>query len=523
MYKKVLVVNPDLEWWKIIVETLEAACTGDDYQIVPSWAKSQKEAEGFIEENFTTKHLYDLVITHLDVPYDIRHPLPAGRKEKPGLQLVQRLRQKDIDVPVVIVAVDADKYLYREVNSLSCTELAFEGEELEEDLSRESKRWLSTEGIVQKEKRVDLDITLDLEKRECLWGLHGRGFAFEDAGKVPIDSDELGTLIKKSQDIAKLVKESADSDIWEHMLCEIGQGLAKQIFESDSDFAHEFFEKCGAAGGIDHSRIRFTVEEKLHPLVLEALKEKKRDYWMLQAPVYRRLQIFGDQYALFQDEETRKGPLNCLIIQANVFGSVDGYSLEELKNVKEEAVWLEDYLNEHQDKFHIGKVSRICMATAEHSFRDAVQHTLESGEVWHIVHYAGHSVYDADKGGYIFFPGKSGAGSVEERMVQKVNIMQFALWLRRAQVRFVNLSSCHSSEADFVFHLAEQHVPAVAGFRWNVDDEKAKEYTKAFYTRLLEGKKSLEYAFLEARQDMRGKYRTNPIWAAPVLVMQVAD
>ena len=60
------------------------------------------------------------------------------------------------------------------------------------------------------------------------------------------------------------------------------------------------------------------------------------------------------------------------------------------------------------------------------------------------------------------------------------------------------------------------------GFLWNVSDPKAREFAESFYDKLLAGKeRSLEYACLAAKQEMHAKYENNPIWASPVLVMQV--
>lgn len=105
--------------------------------------------------------------------------------------------------------------------------------------------------------------------------------------------------------------------------------------------------------------------------------------------------------------------------------------------------------------------------------------------------------------------------------VDAVRIDTFAWWLARS--RLVFLSSCKSTEADFLFHLADENVPAVLGFRWEVEDDKARAFAACFYQHLFGGQRmSLEYAFLETRKQMHRTYPTNPIWAAPVLVMQVA-
>ena len=149
------------------------------------------------------------------------------------------------------------------------------------------------------------------------------------------------------------------------------------------------------------------------------------------------------------------------------------------------------------------------------SFIDEVEHTLK--DTWHVVHYAGHTLYEPEhRTGYVFFPGS------DLRPVEPVKIDLFALWLGRSHTRFVFLSSCKSAEHDFIYHLAKVGIPAIMGFLWKVDDERAKGYADSFYGHLFGDKeRSLEYAFLEAKQEMYAKYEDDPIWASPVLVMQV--
>ena len=49
---------------------------------------------------------------------------------------------------------------------------------------------------------------------------------------------------------------------------------------------------------------------------------------------------------------------------------------------------------------------------------------------------------------------------------------------------------------------------------------KSQISEEELYKYLLE-KQSLEYAFLEARKDLYFEKRSNPVWAAPILVMQM--
>ena len=156
---------------------------------------------------------------------------------------------------------------------------------------------------------------------------------------------------------------------------------------------------------------------------------------------------------------------------------------------------------------------------ANGSLKALVQETLQKAGNWHVVHYAGHTHYDAqNQMGYVFFPC---AGEINN--IEPVRIAQFALWLEMADTRFVFLSSCKSAGQDFIYQLAKGRVPAIMGFLWEVGDAPAREYATSFYQCLLEGQQDLlEYACLAAKKQVHANYPASPIWASPVLVMQVS-
>jgi hypothetical protein len=158
-------------------------------------------------------------------------------------------------------------------------------------------------------------------------------------------------------------------------------------------------------------------------------------------------------------------------------------------------------------RFNLGQVHCVDQAEAGISFWQTVDR-LAKRDRWDIIHYAGHSCYQGPTRGVFFFPG---------RFVETVSVETFSRELGRP--RFVYLSSCHGSQASFVFELAEQKVASILGFRWDIDDGMAVEHAKAFYTALFEEERSLEYAFLKARQRMHDLARDNRIWAAPMLMM----
>src|SRR5208337_4295337 len=106
--------------------------------------------------------------------------------------------------------------------------------------------------------------------------------------------------------------------------------------------------------------------------------------------------------------------------------------------------------------------------------------------------------------------------------VKPIKIDVFASWLQRAKARFIYLSSCKSAGHDFIYHLAKEGVPAILGFLWKVEDERAHEFADKFYQFLFDDPLSLEHACFKARTEMHKEREDSSIWASPVLVMQVA-
>jgi CHAT domain-containing protein len=147
------------------------------------------------------------------------------------------------------------------------------------------------------------------------------------------------------------------------------------------------------------------------------------------------------------------------------------------------------------------------------SFLDRLQDTLKS--TWDIVHFAGHSYYDLNsKAGYVFVPGQT------ENAVEKLDIAHFSAWIRSSNLFY--FSSCDSGAGPFMFELAQRQVPNMVGFRWEIEDDLAFEYTKAFYTNLFAAR-SLERAFLKSRRAMYDSFPQSVIWAAPLLIKQSPD
>ena len=216
-------------------------------------------------------------------------------------------------------------------------------------------------------------------------------------------------------------------------------------------------------------------------------------------------------------------PVCALIIESTAAGSIElgenqSVTLPELRGVEEEAEWLEKNLPNWN-----GEVHRLTLDTVpdDTSFKLELQKLLK--QEWSLVHYIGHCHLDEQSSKrYIFCPGYP---------PEAIEIGVFANWLVEAKTRFLFLSGCRSSEAGFVFKLAQQQIPAVLGFYRAISDDDAPKFTELFYQSLFDSTdgRCIERAFLSARKAMREVERDRPkmqrsgFWAAPLLIMQTSN
>jgi hypothetical protein len=131
-----------------------------------------------------------------------------------------------------------------------------------------------------------------------------------------------------------------------------------------------------------------------------------------------------------------------------------------------------------------------------------------------VVHFAGHSLTTRNGLTLLVLP------SDRPGEAEGMSIHAFAEGVAAANARLVYLSSCEGSSANTVASLGQRGVPHVIGFRWIVDDERAAEFARLFYSELFGPKSAMiSGAF---RAACRGVYKpehveASPIWASPVL------
>jgi hypothetical protein len=478
-----------------------------EYELAEAFKKKGETADittSLNEEN-AKKHLpgnVSLVITFLQIP---KQPLTkASPEEQEGLELLCWMNHEHISTPSILITPTYTKKLQGAQTDLGDCYVVLSGKDMVQEVVKQALT------MVKEPPERCLEVEIDVNS-QTEWGyrLIPKGFSFDDRpGRLAIDEQTIKHLLNDSQSLG-----SAEN--WQDILKQIGDDLL-QVLSKDRKFLLRLWDGLSMAGGETHTRVRFLVKPELHRLALEAVlcPRRSEEFWMLSAPVYRRLwtadSVTGGN--LFEGGQR----IDCLIIDAPTEGLVNDTLLKPCYSVSAECDWLEDFLSRKGNGFNIGEVLHLRANNPDHPLAEQVQSNLERDDrKWTVVHYAGHSYYDARTGqGFVFFPGPGGKG------VEKMELNRFSDCLRNAT--FVYLSSCDSSAGPFVFELANRRVNNILGFRWKIDDEFAREYAENFYQELFESR-SLEKAFLKARKQMHKLHTTDPIWAAPILVKQLSD
>ena len=429
------------------------------------------------------------------------------------------------DAPKILIATLATNSLLSRVENLPhCKLLLMEDTSKFEDSFVEAVRRAlehsSESGEEPEQREIKVVVSLNMAQQVWEYELKGVGFPYTtQRTALQIDSPSLERLVRRSR---WAVYNPND---WERELLDIGQDFGRLLFDGNRPFWRALQEAELKAGGAERKSICFSIEKSVYPAALEALTEPDDEsFWMLKVPMYRRLIRSGQapmqRTVLFKGRSRRPEPFNALIIESPSEGMVDGLTdrqgrplrLPRLGNVTPEADAVEAILLPRARQLTRIGPSNV---PAGSSFKSYVQEVLKTGQ-WDLVHYAGHSYYDEDKGkGYLIFPGE---------FAEPLDIEIFNTHLDRAQTRFIYLSGCQSSEAGFVFELARLQLPGVLGFRWPINDGPALEFARTFYAALFKGvAPCLEKAFLETRRAIRESFKQDKIWAAAMLILQDAD
>ncbi len=517
-----LVAHPEADVCDVAVLAVRRALRQEQVTAKVDSVANIAAAQESLQMNDASK--IDLVVMASTMPADDSSSIGLSGREATK-QFIKQLKKVDPLLPVIVVASTPDERLADFLDAYEQTGLVTMGSDFSPSLVERICALRAGAGAARKQAAppraaredswIHLDIHLGGHQRGS-WQIDRVGAdEFESQGTFQVDKRQLDRFIKDSkrldQDVAKNDQE------WFDRLKELSNDLRELLFRSgrdNMDLWDRFLKHRERVGGVAHSRIRMTVDEETHSMLFEALRDSEdpdEEFWVLNAPVFRR---YAQQMAfppLFKEKDAaiRDKPINCLIVEADPEpGVVGDESFSRLRHLRAEADEVEAILRDHAR----GTVERLLLADAEGDLRASVLAKLRERQ-WHLVHFCGHVGGDAEHAALVLRADATGV----------LPVRTLAGALTRTQLLF--LSSCRSAATRIVMHAVEQHVSAVVGFQWVIDDRAASEFAADFYRQLFSATdphaRDLEYALLQARRKVYTRQPADPSWVAPVLVMQM--
>lgn len=488
-------------------------------------AANLKQAQEHIDQN--DLDCCELIVLGAATPANRQVSVGSSTRE-PTMNFVKKLKVPNPRVPVVVLSSNPDAELssfLRAYDYMGWVDFTLDSH-WRDDLAIQAEGLLK--GSVERPSGV-LDVEIILGDNAKAWRLERSGLnKLEEGDTLTVDKVALDNLARKSERLSGEVQGPR----WMDALAEIADDLGNLLFASNYQnqlFWAKFAEYRAEAGGQDQTRIRFTVSDSTYPVFVEAVKFGRQDYWMLHSPIFRRHQRHStSRQPLFQDEASRTGPINCLIVVADPRGGILGHkTFALLRHSAQEGKALREILDRDRDTHGI-TTDILDLADVQGDIVEALYAKLKERD-WHLVHFTGH-VASLPRA---LLAGKTGALSEAERadlvssMIlspsRKVALDVANFVNKLGKTQFLFMSSCRSADGYVIATAARDQIPAVLGYRWTVNDERAAAFARRFYEQLLargRSYKSLEYAFRNARQLTHHRDVNDPTWASPVLMMQ---
>lgn len=270
---------------------------------------------------------------------------------------------------------------------------------------------------------------------------------------------------------------------------------------------------------LEHVHFRFSLpRDRMKHIPFELVWDCNRERHLRElAPVARRVLLREDERINMPRERPAEATLTgrvlfirspahgALLLEGRQFGPNSTFTARELLFLSAEI----KELREARKAAHLPKPVELPLSSRRKAAKDVLKKVADGP--WDIVHFAGHSVC-ADGGEvFLLLPGSSGP--------VPMLVSDFARAAYEGDVRLVILSSCESSSPDAVFRLAQAGIPAAIGFRWEVDDREAAEFTAELH-RALANDEPVGRAFHKAVHFIKATHLTSPTFASPVLMVQ---
>jgi hypothetical protein len=305
---------------------------------------------------------------------------------------------------------------------------------------------------------------------------------------------------------------------WSAKLKQAGSELSHALGLDSGAQAAVLASFVGRLGKLEHVHFRFSVpRDRMEHIPFELIWDDNREQHLRElAPVARRVLLTDSERIAFPVAATEANVTGrvlfihsqahgSLVMEGRRFAGEVAFAAGQLLSIAEEIKQLKKARRAAQLEEPV-----VLRLSNRNTVVDNVLDKLADGP-WDIVHFAGHSVC-ADNGDvFLLLPGSRGP--------IPMRVQDFAQAAQKGGVRLIILSSCESSSPDAIFRLAQAGVPAAIGFRWEVDDKEAAEFTAALH-RALADDEPIGRAFHIAVQRLKAKHIDSPTFASPVLMVQ---
>jgi hypothetical protein len=511
---KVLVINHDLPASEIWLRTLEDTLGHDTEQ-----ALHLERATSRLKK---ARNDYSLIVLPANARPDADALGSSGCDAV--VAFISELKELEIKVPVIVISETRHPALHvlaSVIDQMALIECQADWRECLAD-----RAWQMVSSAVDDGPEVDVEIRVDSDRR-CTWSMKERGRITADAFSnqlLYIDPDKFVTV----QQMRRPPVADDEFAIWSDNLA---RNVHAMLFQGAADQLkfHGHFVDATAKVPPERRRVRICSSlDSHHDMHLDVFKRLYDDNgpMMLESPVIRQHGSRRTNQPLF----SRKNPLRCLVIlardAATTVTSQDGQVVYPgLKNAKFEAKEVET-LFKLSAKADPSLIDPDHVKLLEFQPGDDVKKllfaTLEN-DPWHLIHFVGHgrTVPNREESG----PGKRGELLLCSRDLITIDFEDFARRIERQDTRMLFLSACQTAQGAFLSAAAHWMLPTVIGYRWPIQDSRAKVFAKIFYEGLLNTRQptglSIERSFVAARANAYRNSATDCTWASPALLHQI--
>lgn len=290
---------------------------------------------------------------------------------------------------------------------------------------------------------------------------------------------------------------------------ELGDRLFNFLIQSHSDIQSAYIASLERAGS-DGLRIRLSVDKAgiIAPLPWETIRDPNRDFLALSrsSPIVR----YSTLVSLRRLPALAVTPRILVVIS-----SPGGFPKLDVEDEWQRILRATEGLR---------RENRVAVERLEQPSLLALQRKLRTAD-YHIIHYIGHSDYDAQRGrGLLVFEDESGNHQPQivtgEALGREIG--------EESTVRLVVMNSCHSARqpdqdalAGIASGLVVRGISAVVAMQFVISDASAQLFAEEFY-RALADELQIDLAMSEARRALANN-TAGAEWATPVLYMRSED